>query len=64
MRVLIVEDEQDTPAALARGLGREGLAVDVAADGRQALVKAGLNERIGLEGPHDELRELAGAFEI
>ncbi|HTU78354.1 MAG TPA: response regulator transcription factor [Solirubrobacteraceae bacterium] len=42
MRVLIVEDERDMAAAVARGLRREGLAVDVAADGRQALVKAGL----------------------
>jgi DNA-binding response OmpR family regulator len=42
MRVLIVEDESDMAAAVARGLRREGLAVDVAADGRQALVKASL----------------------
>ena len=42
MRVLIVEDESDTAAAVARGLRREGLAVDVAGDGREALVKAGL----------------------
>lgn len=42
MRVLIVEDETDTAAALARGLRREGLAVDVAEDGREALVKATL----------------------
>jgi DNA-binding response OmpR family regulator len=40
MRVLIVEDESDTAAALVRGLRREGLAVDVAADGREALLKA------------------------
>ncbi len=43
MRVLIVEDESDMAAAVARGLRREGLAVDVASDGRQALVKAGLS---------------------
>jgi DNA-binding response OmpR family regulator len=42
MRVLIVEDEGDVAAAVARGLRREGLAVDVAGDGREALVKAGL----------------------
>ena len=42
MRVLIVEDESDTAAAVARGLRREGLAVDVAEDGREALVKATL----------------------
>jgi DNA-binding response OmpR family regulator len=42
MRVLIVEDEGDIAAAVARGLRREGLAVDVAGDGREALVKAEL----------------------
>jgi DNA-binding response OmpR family regulator len=42
MRVLIVEDERDTAAALARGLRRQGLAVDVAEDGREALLKATL----------------------
>ncbi|HWE13498.1 MAG TPA: response regulator transcription factor [Solirubrobacteraceae bacterium] len=42
MRVLIVEDESDTAAALARGLRREGLAVDVAEDGQEALLKATL----------------------
>lgn len=42
MRVLIVEDERDTAAALARGLRREGLAVDVADDGQEALLKATL----------------------
>jgi DNA-binding response OmpR family regulator len=42
MRVLIVEDDRDTAAAVARGLRREGLAVDVACDGREALAKAGL----------------------
>lgn len=42
MRVLIVEDERDTAAAVARGLRRIGLAVDVAEDGREALMKANL----------------------
>ena len=42
MRVLIVEDDGDTAAAVARGLRREGLAVDVARDGREGLAKAGL----------------------
>ena len=42
MRVLIVEDDSDTAAALARGLRREGLAMDVAADGHEALVKSAL----------------------
>lgn len=42
MRVLIVEDERDTLAAVARGLRREGLAVDVAQDGGEGVVKAQL----------------------
>jgi DNA-binding response OmpR family regulator len=42
MRVLIVEDESDTAAAVARGLRREGLAVDVAENGQEALLKATL----------------------
>jgi len=40
MRVLVAEDQQRVAAALARGLTREGMAVDVAADGREALYKA------------------------
>jgi len=39
---LIVEDEPDTAAALVRGLRREGLAVDAAEDGQEALLKATL----------------------
>ena len=42
MRVLIVEDDSDLAAALARGLRREGLAMDVAQDGHEALVKSAL----------------------
>jgi DNA-binding response OmpR family regulator len=42
MRVLIVEDEADMAAAVARGLRRVGLAVDVAADGGEATFKSGL----------------------
>jgi len=37
MRLLIVEDEVDLAEAVARGLRREGYAVDVAADGEAAL---------------------------
>jgi DNA-binding response OmpR family regulator len=37
MRVLVVEDEPDLADALARGLRREGYAVDVANDGGRAL---------------------------
>ncbi|MYB41095.1 MAG: response regulator, partial [Chloroflexi bacterium] len=40
MRVLLVEDERDLANAIARGLRRDGLAVDVAFDGASALEKA------------------------
>lgn len=40
MRVLVVEDEERVAEAVARGLRREGLAVDVAGDGAGALYKA------------------------
>src|SRR3954451_707533 len=40
MRVLVAEDEARVAAALARGLRREGFAVDVAVDGADALFKA------------------------
>src|ERR1700752_4587854 len=40
MRVLIAEDERRLADAIARGLRREGIAVDLAADGADALVKA------------------------
>jgi DNA-binding response OmpR family regulator len=40
MRLLVVEDEPDLADALARGLRREGYAVDVSGDGEDALVKA------------------------
>jgi two-component system, OmpR family, response regulator VanR len=43
MRVLVAEDERRVADAVARGLRREGLAVDVAHDGRTALQKALLN---------------------
>ena len=39
VRVLVVEDEEVLAAAIARGLRREGMAVDVAADGGSALEK-------------------------
>ena len=44
MRVLIVEDEIDLANAVARGLQREGYAVDMAADGASALEKASVND--------------------
>ena len=40
MRVLIAEDEPRIAGAVARGLRREGMAVDIAADGASALAKA------------------------
>jgi len=43
MRVLVVEDEADLADAVARGLRREGYAVDVAYDGDDALDKLGVN---------------------
>jgi len=43
MRVLVVEDEPDLADAVARGLRREGYAVDVAYDGDEALDKASVN---------------------
>jgi DNA-binding response OmpR family regulator len=40
VRVLIAEDERRLADAIARGLRREGMAVDLAPDGTDALVKA------------------------
>jgi DNA-binding response OmpR family regulator len=40
MRVLIAEDERRLAEAIARGLRREGMAVDLAPDGSEALVKS------------------------
>ncbi len=40
MRVLVAEDEGRLADAIARGLRREGMAVDLAPDGTDALVKA------------------------
>lgn len=39
MRILVVEDEGELAEAVQRGLQREGYAVDVAADGDEALAK-------------------------
>jgi two-component system OmpR family response regulator len=44
MRILIVEDEVKMAALLRRGLLEEGHAVDVAATGGEALVRAGATE--------------------
>jgi DNA-binding response OmpR family regulator len=43
MRVLIVEDDEILATAVASGLRREGMAVDVALDGEDALERAGIN---------------------
>ncbi len=43
MRVLVVDDEVELADAVARGLRREGYAVDVANDGEEALSKALVN---------------------
>ena len=42
MRVLVVEDQKELAATIAVGLRREGMAVDVAFDGEEALEHAGL----------------------
>ena len=44
MRVLVVEDESDIADALARGLRREGYAVDAACDGPGALELAEIHD--------------------
>jgi DNA-binding response OmpR family regulator len=43
VRVLVVEDEEQLAAAVARGLRREGFAVDVAHDGAVGYEKARVN---------------------
>ena len=43
VRVLVVDDEVELAEAVARGLRREGYAVDVAHDGDEALTKAYVN---------------------
>jgi DNA-binding response OmpR family regulator len=41
MRVLVVEDQKELAATIAIGLRREGMAVDVAFDGEEALLHVG-----------------------
>ncbi len=69
MRVLIIEDEEALASAIARGLRREGMAVDVSLDGDGGLEKALLNpydvvvldrNLPGLHGD-DVCRRLAGS---
>jgi two-component system copper resistance phosphate regulon response regulator CusR len=44
MRLLVVEDEPEAAAVLARGLREHAYAVDIARDGRAALEQAGVND--------------------
>ena len=44
MRVLVVDDEVELADAVARGLRRDGYAVDLAFDGSEALEKLAINE--------------------
>lgn len=44
MRLLIIEDESDLANALARGLCRQGYAVDIASDGEQGWELAEVND--------------------
>jgi DNA-binding response OmpR family regulator len=44
VRLLVVEDERDLAEAVARGLRREGYAVDIAADGEEAIEKLSYTE--------------------
>lgn len=68
MRVLIVEDEPTLGATLAKGLRRQGMAVDTANDGRSALNLAAGNEydvivldrNLPVISGDDVCRELAG----
>ena len=43
MRILVVEDEVQLAEAVARGLRREGMAVDIAIDGDDGYRKAVLD---------------------
>lgn len=44
MRILVVEDEPDAAAVLARGLREHAYAVDIAVNGRAALEQAGVSD--------------------
>lgn len=68
MRVLLVEDEERLANTIARGLRREGMAVDVVLDGKAALQKTGVNSydvvvldrNLPLVHGDDMCRELVG----
>jgi DNA-binding response OmpR family regulator len=42
MRVLVIEDHEDLAGVLARGLRRDGMAVDIALDGGEGWFKLGV----------------------
>ena len=44
MRILVIEDEKDLANAIAKGLRRQGYAVDTAFDGEEALFMADVND--------------------
>jgi len=44
MRILLVEDDADAAAVLAKGLREHAYAVDIAIDGREALEQAAIND--------------------
>ena len=51
MRVLVVEDEVKMAGLLRRGLVEEGLAVDVAGSGEDALVRATATGKVASISP-------------
>jgi DNA-binding response OmpR family regulator len=50
VRVLVTEDDEVLATAVASGLRREGMAVDVALDGDEALEHLAVNRYEVLEG--------------
>ena len=44
MRLLLVEDEPRVARFIAKGAREQGYAVDIAADGEEALYKAGITD--------------------
>lgn len=69
MRILLVEDESRVAGFVARGLRENAYAVDIAADGEQALYLASVNEydlvildcMLPLKDGHAVCRELRGS---
>ena len=63
MRILVVEDEKALADAIARGLSREGYAVDVANDGATAREKLDVHPydliTLDLNLPDDDGRDIA-----